>query len=62
MAPKPIVFALANPTPEIFPDDAKKAGAYIIATGRSDFQNQITLLYFLVYLEEQLILELLKLL
>ena len=41
MAPKPIVFALANPTPEIFPDDAKKAGAYIIATGRSDFPNQI---------------------
>ena len=41
MAPKPIVFALANSTPEIFPDDAKKAGAYIIATGRSDFPNQI---------------------
>ena len=57
---KPIVFALANPTPEIFPDDAKKAGAYIIATGRSDFPNQITLLYFLVYLEKQLILEFLK--
>ena len=41
MAKDPIVFALANPTPEIYPDDAKKAGAYIIATGRSDFPNQI---------------------
>lgn len=35
------VFALANPTPEIMPDLAKEAGAYIVATGRSDFQNQI---------------------
>lgn len=41
MAPKPIVFALANPTPEIMPDLAKNAGAYIIGTGRSDFPNQI---------------------
>jgi len=41
MNPKPIVFALANPTPEIFPDDAKEAGAYIVATGRSDFPNQV---------------------
>ena len=41
MNPKPIVFALANPTPEIFPDDAFEAGAYIVATGRSDFPNQI---------------------
>ena len=41
MNPKPIVFALANPTPEIFPDDAYEAGAYIVATGRSDFPNQI---------------------
>jgi len=41
MAKKPIVFALANPVPEILPDTAKKAGAYIIATGRSDFPNQI---------------------
>ncbi|MBI5072609.1 NADP-dependent malic enzyme [Candidatus Woesearchaeota archaeon] len=41
MAPKAIVFALANPTPEIMPDLAKKAGAYIIGTGRSDFPNQI---------------------
>ena len=41
MNPKPIVFALANPTPEIFPDDAKEAGAFIVATGRSDFPNQI---------------------
>ncbi len=36
-----IVFALANPTPEIMPDEAKKAGARVIATGRSDFPNQI---------------------
>mgnify|MGYP003963465979 FL=1 len=37
----PIVFALANPTPEIDPDLAKKAGARIVATGRSDYKNQI---------------------
>jgi len=37
----PIVFALANPNPEIMPDDAKAAGAAIIATGRSDFPNQV---------------------
>lgn len=41
MAPEPIVFALANPTPEIMPDDAKSVGAAVIATGRSDFPNQI---------------------
>lgn len=41
MAEKPIVFAMANPTPEIMPDEAKAAGAYIIGTGRSDFPNQI---------------------
>lgn len=41
MAPKPIVFALANPVPEIMPEEAKKGGAFIIATGRSDFPNQI---------------------
>ena len=41
MAPKAIVFALANPEPEIIPEEAKKAGAYVIATGRSDFPNQI---------------------
>ena len=41
MAPKSIVFALANPTPEIMPDEAKKGGAAVIATGRSDFPNQI---------------------
>ena len=40
MTKKPIIFALANPTPEIMPDEAKKAGAYIVATGRSDFPNQ----------------------
>lgn len=37
----PIVLAMANPTPEIMPDEAKKAGARIIGTGRSDFPNQI---------------------
>lgn len=41
MADDPIVFALANPTPEIYPEEAEKAGARIIATGRSDFPNQI---------------------
>jgi malate dehydrogenase (oxaloacetate-decarboxylating) len=41
MNEKPIVFALANPVPEIMPQEAKKAGAYIVATGRSDFPNQI---------------------
>lgn len=38
---KPIVFALANPEPEIMPDVAKEAGAFIVATGRSDFPNQV---------------------
>jgi malate dehydrogenase (oxaloacetate-decarboxylating) len=37
----PMIFAMANPTPEIMPDDAKAAGAKIIGTGRSDFPNQI---------------------
>jgi malate dehydrogenase (oxaloacetate-decarboxylating) len=41
MNPDPIVFAMANPVPEIFPEEATKAGARIIATGRSDFPNQI---------------------
>ena len=41
MAKNPIVFALANPVPEIMPDVAQKAGAYIVGTGRSDFDNQI---------------------
>lgn len=41
MAPKPIIFAMANPTPEIMPHEAKQAGAHIVATGRSDFPNQI---------------------
>ena len=41
MAKDAIVFACANPTPEIFPDDAKAGGAKVIATGRSDFPNQI---------------------
>jgi len=41
MASDPIVFAMANPIPEIMPDEAKEAGARIIATGRSDFPNQV---------------------
>lgn len=41
MADKSIIFAMANPTPEIMPDKAKAAGAYIVGTGRSDFPNQI---------------------
>jgi malate dehydrogenase (oxaloacetate-decarboxylating) len=41
MAEQAIVFALANPVPEIMPEDARLAGAAVIATGRSDFQNQI---------------------
>jgi malate dehydrogenase (oxaloacetate-decarboxylating) len=41
MAKDPIIFACANPTPEIFPDEAKAGGAAVIATGRSDFPNQI---------------------
>ncbi len=41
MAKNPIVFALANPVPEIMPDEAKAAGARIVATGRSDFPNQV---------------------
>lgn len=41
MNPKPVVFALANPVPEIMPDEAVAGGAYIVASGRSDFPNQI---------------------
>ncbi len=41
MAKDSIIFACANPTPEIFPDDAKAGGAAVVATGRSDFPNQV---------------------
>lgn len=41
MAEKPILFPMANPTPEIMPDLAEKAGAAVVGTGRSDFKNQI---------------------
>lgn len=41
MAPQPIIFALSNPIPEIMPDVAKEAGAAVVATGRSDFPNQV---------------------
>ncbi len=41
MAKDPIIFAMANPTPEIMPDLAKEAGAAVVGTGRSDFPNQI---------------------
>ncbi len=41
MAPDPIIFAMANPTPEIMPEEAFAGGASVVATGRSDFDNQI---------------------
>lgn len=41
MKPGPIIFALANPVPEIMPEEAKAAGAFVVATGRSDYPNQI---------------------
>ena len=41
MAADPIVFAMANPTPEIMPEEAKKAGAAVVGSGRSDYPNQI---------------------
>lgn len=41
MNDKPVIFAMANPVPEIMPDEAKEGGVYIIGTGRSDFPNQI---------------------
>jgi len=41
MAEKAIVFALANPISEIMPEDAKRAGAVVVATGRSDYANQV---------------------
>ncbi|MGC8764849.1 MAG: NAD(P)-dependent malic enzyme [Brevinematia bacterium] len=41
MAEKPVIFAMANPDPEILPDEAYRNGAFIVATGRSDFPNQV---------------------
>jgi len=41
MAPKSVIFAMANPTPEIMPDLARAAGAAVVGTGRSDFPNQV---------------------
>ena len=41
MAKDAVIFACANPTPEIFPEDAKAGGAAVVATGRSDFPNQV---------------------
>ncbi len=41
MAPDAIVFAMANPVPEIYPEEAKRAGAAVVGTGRSDFPNQV---------------------
>ena len=41
MAKAPVIFACANPTPEIFPDEAKAAGAAVVSTGRSDYPNQV---------------------
>ena len=41
MAKDPIIFACANPVPEIFPEEAKAAGAAVVSTGRSDYPNQV---------------------
>jgi malate dehydrogenase (oxaloacetate-decarboxylating) len=41
MANQPMIFALSNPIPEIMPDEAAESGAFIVATGRSDFPNQL---------------------
>ncbi len=41
MAENPVIFACANPTPEIFPEEAKAAGAAVVSTGRSDYPNQV---------------------
>lgn len=41
MAKDAVIFACANPVPEIYPDEAKEGGAKVVATGRSDFPNQI---------------------
>ena len=41
MAKDPIIFACANPTPEIYPEEAIKAGAAVVSTGRSDYPNQV---------------------
>ena len=41
MATNPVIFAMANPNPEIMPDDAHAAGASVVGTGRSDFPNQV---------------------
>ena len=41
MNKNPFIFALANPIPEIYPQEAKEAGAFVVCTGRSDFKNQV---------------------
>jgi len=41
MSNKPIILAMANPVPEIMPDEAREGGAFIVGTGRSDFPNQV---------------------
>ena len=41
MSTSTVIFAMANPTPEIMPEEAKKGGAKVVATGRSDFPNQV---------------------
>jgi malate dehydrogenase (oxaloacetate-decarboxylating) len=41
MKDNPVIFAMANPAPEIMPEEAKRAGAAVVGTGRSDFANQI---------------------
>jgi malate dehydrogenase (oxaloacetate-decarboxylating) len=57
MASKPIVFALSNPDPEILPQDAKNAGAFIVATGRSDFPNQVNNVLVFPFLMKKILKE-----
>lgn len=55
MAKDPIIFAMANPNPEIMPEDAREAGASVVGTGRSDFPNQVNnVLHSLVFSAERL--------
>ncbi len=59
MSEKPIILAMANPTPEIMPEEAKLGGAFIMGTGRSDFLiKSIMYWLFLEYLEVHLMLRL----
>ena len=50
MNKEPVIFALANPNPEISPEDARQAGAKVIGTGRSDYSNQVNLSLIHIFL------------